>query len=56
MKDKKPKLSIDNQILHLQSKGIKFNEMSVAEAKEYLSENNNFFKISAYRKNYPKHL
>lgn len=56
MKYKKPKLSIDDQILHLQSKGINFNEMSVADAKEYLSENNNFFKISAYRKNYPKHL
>lgn len=56
MKYRKPKLSIDDQILHLQSKGIKFDEMSVTDAKYYLAENNNFFKLSAYRKNFPKHL
>ena len=56
MKYRKPKLSIDEQILHLQSKGVKFNDMSITDAKHYLTENNNFFKLSAYRKNYPKHL
>ena len=55
MKYEKNKLTIDNQILHLQTKGVKFNEISVDDAKLYLAENNNFFKLSAYRKNYPKH-
>lgn len=50
----KPKLSIDNQILHLQSKGVNFDKITIDEAKCYLKENNNFFKLSAYRKNYPK--
>ena len=42
MKYRKPKLSIDEQILHLQSKGVKFNDMSITDAKHYLTENNNF--------------
>lgn len=54
MINNKPKLSINNQILHLQSKGVNFNEITVEDAKCYLKENNNFFKLSAYRKNYPK--
>ena len=55
MKSQKPKLSVDEQIKHLQDKGIQFNEITIEEAKSYLTENNNFFKLSAYRKNYPKY-
>lgn len=55
MKNQKPKLSVDEQIKHLQDKGIQFNEITVEEAESYLTENNNFFKLCAYRKNYPKY-
>ena len=55
MKSQKPKLSVDEQIKHLQDKGIQFNEITIEEAKSYLTENNNFFKLSANRKNYPKY-
>lgn len=51
----RPILSIDKQILHLQSKGVKFNLASIEDAKAYLSQNNNYFKLRAYRKNFPKH-
>lgn len=52
---KKPKLSTEGQIEHLQSKGVKFEKISVEEAKAYLQANNNYFKLRAYRKNFPKH-
>lgn len=55
MNDIKPKLSIDGQIDHLKAKGVLFNLMSEDEAKEYLSHHNNYFKLTAYRKNYDKH-
>ena len=51
----KPILDTDGQIVHLQAKGVKFDIMPVDEAKEYLSHNNNYFKLRAYRKNFPKH-
>ena len=37
---KKPKLSAEGQIAHLQSKGVKFEKISTDEAKEYLQANN----------------
>ena len=52
---KKPKLSLDEQIEHLKDKGILFNIMDESDAKKYLEQNNNYFKITAYRKNYNKH-
>lgn len=52
---KKPKLSAEGQIAHLQSKGVKFEKFSTDEAKAYLQANNNYFKLRAYRKNFPKH-
>ncbi|WP_027422619.1 Abi family protein [Lachnobacterium bovis] len=52
---RKPMISIDEQIELLKSKGIKFNIMSEVEAKKYLSNNNNYFKVTSYRKNYDKH-
>ena len=48
----KPKLSLDGQIEHLKEKGVLFNIMNEAEAKEYLAQHNNYFKLTAYRKNY----
>jgi abortive infection bacteriophage resistance protein len=50
----KPKLSLDGQIEHLKEKGVLFNIMDETAAKEYLAQNNNYFKLTAYRKNYDK--
>lgn len=55
MSDEKKKLSIEEQIGHLKQKGITFNYCSEEMARNYLKNNNYFFKIRAYRKNYPKH-
>lgn len=54
-KEDKPMLNTDSQIKHLQSKGVQFNRITVEEATAYLQENNNYFKLRAYRKNFPKH-
>lgn len=51
----KPKLSLDGQIEHLKAKGVLFNIMNEVEAKDYLAQHNNYFKLTAYRKNYDKH-
>lgn len=51
----KPKLTVDQQIAHLEDKGIKFNLYSKEDAKEYLTNNSYYFKLVAYRKNFPKH-
>ncbi len=55
MKDKKPKLTVEEQVEHLKSKGISFNIVTEEQAKNYLSDNNNYFKLTAYRKNFSKH-
>lgn len=52
---RKPMISIDEQIELLKSKGVKFNIMNEDAAKDYLSNNNNYFKLTSYRKNYNKH-
>lgn len=52
---KKPKLSLNGQIEHMKDKGVLFNIMNEVEAKDYLSQHNNYFKLTAYRKNYDKH-
>lgn len=52
---KKPKLSLDEQIEHLKDKGVSFQLMNESDAKKYLEQNNNYFKLTAYRKNYDKH-
>lgn len=51
----KPKISLGGQIEHLKEKGVLFNIMNEAEAKDYLAQHNNYFKLTAYRKNYDKH-
>ena len=47
-------LSVDELITHMKNKGIKFEITSENEAKNYLHKNNNYFKLTSYRKNYLK--
>lgn len=51
----KPKLNVNEQIDHLVKKGVKFDIISKENAVKYLSENNNYFKLTAYRKTFLKH-
>ena len=51
----KPLLNTDGQINHLIKKGVSFNYMSESDARSYLEQNNNYFRLRAYRKNFDKH-
>ena len=55
MENDKPRLSLDEQIQHLKDKGILFNIMDEESAKQYLKYNNNYYKLTSFRKNYDKH-
>ena len=55
MENDKPRLSLDEQIQHLKDKGILFNIMDEDSAKQYLKYNNNYYKLTSFRKNYDKH-
>ena len=55
MENIKPRLSLDEQIQHLKDKGILFNIMDEESAKQYLKYNNNYYKLTSFRKNYDKH-
>jgi len=48
-------LSLVGQIDYLKEKGVLFNIMDESTAKDYLEQHNNYFKLTAYRKNYNKH-
>lgn len=48
------KLTISKQIEHMKKRGIAFDVVSEEKATRYLEENNNYFKLRAYRKNYSK--
>lgn len=50
----KPILTIDEQIEKLKEKGITFNFCSQEQAKDFLGNHNNYFRITSYRKNYDK--
>jgi len=52
----KPILSIKGQINHLTFRGVKFDILSKEEAMVYLSQNNNYFKLTSYRKSFAIHL
>ena len=52
---RKPMLPVDQLILHMQSKNITFSVMDVDDVKAYLDKNNNYFKLSSYRKNFSKY-
>lgn len=47
-------LSVDEQIEHMKQKGITFNYISEEDAKVFLSQNNYYMKLAAYRSNYAK--
>lgn len=51
---KKQKLSYEEQIIHLKSKGVTFNVLSETEAVEYLQSKNHYFRVKSYCKNYEK--
>lgn len=50
MENDKPRLSLDEQIQHLKDKGILFNIMDEDSAKQYLKYNNNYYKLTSFRK------
>jgi len=52
---RKRKLTIDEQIKHMKSKNIQFNIVNEKEAKEFLTNNNYYFKIKSYAKNFEKY-
>ena len=54
-KDSKPMLTANELIQHLDEKGVKFNLINKASAQKYLEDNNNYFKLVSYRKNFPKY-
>lgn len=56
MVPRKKKLTYTEQIIHLKQKGITFNHMTEADAVNYLRNNNNFFKLLSYRKNFNKDI
>lgn len=45
---------MDELIIHMKSKGIKFNIVSEEDAKHFLTEHNYYFKLASYRANYTK--
>lgn len=51
---RKPMLTSDQLIEHLKNRGVLFNIIPEEEAKTHLSQHNNYFKLSSYRKNYTK--
>ncbi len=53
----KAKLSIDEQIKHMkESRGITFNITSEEQVATFLANNNYYFKIKSYAKNYDKYI
>lgn len=56
MEEKRIKLSIPGQIEHMKEKGIKFEKMTEADAKRFLTNSNYYFKLKAYCKNYTKNI
>ena len=51
----KPKLSVSEQIQRLKEKGIEFNYYSDEDAERYLTNNNYYYKLTSFRKNFRKH-
>lgn len=51
----KPKLNFQEQIAHIEAKGISFSLISKEEAENFLSEANTYFRIKSYCKNYHKY-
>ena len=53
---RKPLLTIDEQISHLKEKGVPFESCTEEEAIEYLAGRCRFFKVTAYRKLFDKRV
>ena len=51
----KPILTSEQLVQHMVNKGIKFTIINQDSAKKHLSEHNNYFKLTSYRKNYTKY-
>lgn len=51
---KNRKLSILEQLEHMESKGIKFNIIDTESAEQFLTYNSYYFKLKSYAKNYEK--
>ena len=52
----KPKLTIDEQIDHLKTKGVTFERCSEPEAAAYLTDVNYYFRVTAYRTLFEKRV
>ena len=52
----KPKLNNQQIVEKMKTKGIKFNIINEEEAINYLTDNNNYYRLASYRKNYDKYL
>lgn len=52
----KEKFSVDEQVEYLIYKGIKFNHINRVKAKELLTYNSYYFKLTSYRKNFKKNI
>lgn len=51
----KEKLSIQEQINHIESKGITFNLITRQEAQDFLENYNSYFRLKSYAKNFSKY-
>lgn len=51
----KNKLSIQEQIAHIKSKGITFNYITELDAQNFLENYNSYFRVKSYAKNFPKY-
>ena len=54
--DRKPKLTVEEQIEHLKSKGVTFELCDEGEAARILSEQDHYFRLAAYRVLFPKRV
>lgn len=53
---RRPKLSLDDQIAHMRDeKGIKFDLVTEADARAFLTNSNYYFKVKAFAKNFEKY-
>ncbi len=52
----KPKITIKEQIRHLEKKGILFNLVNKIDAESFLTNNSYFYKLKSYSKNYDKRV
>lgn len=56
MQTRKPMLSVGEQIEHLKSRGVTFDLCSEDAAARYLEHANNYLRVAAYRKLYPRQV